>query len=678
MADNDRVLKLGVDVDEASLKRAKQRLNDIQNAQSEVRAEFLRGTKSADAYSSELAALEKEAKTLNAALDRLEQPRKIDIQTDRFDKVSRDVALAGDAESALNTIGGAAGAFGGAGLQRGIGQSAEVLAVIEALPRLKESVAGLPQVVNAAGAAVGLSGTGFIGALGVAGVAVAGVSLVLQAMAKHAREARIEEDARNQAIADFYQFQASGGTSDEAQKNLADLQAQEKGLIATRAEQAAGLDEVTKNINQMNFFQERGIGSERNYIQARESAKEALEDTDEALANNQAEQERYTRGMDEGALAANDAAEAERLLREERTAGVLQDAAQAGDLATLKARANDLTREQIDSELEAIEIRKAGLETELAALEASGDTSEEVSQKIDQLRESLGFLGEQSDTLKNAQKTAKSSEAEKAAKEADQERTKSVEAAARKQEAAAQKAQQAADEARRAQETYTQAVNNARQGYTDAVKDIGTRLKDTFIDNNQKLEDTLNEQAIKFNESELAEEAEFQRDLAKIKRDAERAEKDAVRQRDFATLADVRENAADALEERDDAEEFANKQQLIEFKQQQEALGRERELADREALTDAERARRDAATARDRSMRDARSAFEQRAQMEVGFQQNSLRSWDGYFRQLGNMQQQLQGNAGRTSTSRTSSQSSSRISGGQMSMDDLSYITGTR
>lgn len=678
MADTDKSLKLGVEVDEASLKRAKQRLEDIEKAQNELRSEFLRGAKSADAYSKELSALEKEASVLNKTLDALEKPREIDVKTDRFDKVSRDVSLAGDAESNLRTIGGGIGAIGGdfgAGIERAIGTLAEFPATIEAIPRAFEGFKALPQTVSAAAGAIGAPGgaAGLIGGIAGIGAVIAVGAVAFSVYSKEAEKAREVQKAYTESLKETIGLLSSeAGTSDAVSERRTELERELE--VAQRT--ADALRQVRDVRNEENnalqdiFNQSRVLAAP-----TRKQLNEDITAADTAVRGAEASIEAFNFALDETEIAANDAAAAEKALAASRTEGVLTEASQAGELASLKARATELTREQIDAELQSLEVRRAGLEAEIAALESSGDTSTEVADKIAQLREELGFLGETSETLKNAQKTAKSSEAEKAAQEAEQERTKSAEAAAQKQEQSAQKAQQAADEARRAQDSYTQAVKDAKQGYMDAVKDIGTRLKDTFIDNNQKLEDTLNEQAIKFNESELTEEAAYRHELAKIRRDAERAEKDAVRQRDFAAVADVRENRDDALDDREDAEEFSNAQQLDAFKQQQDALGRERERADRDALVDAERARRDAATARDRQLRDARSTYDAALRDQQNFGQQFTSNMKSMFDNVLKLQSST-GGSGRTSSGGTTSGRTANRVNAPTNFDDLQYVVG--
>jgi len=82
-----------------------------------------------------------------------------------FDRTSKNVALAGDVESNLRAVGGAAGAAGLGGVGTGIGAAAELPALVEALPRLKTSLAGLPSAAKSAASALGPTGIGVGAAL---------------------------------------------------------------------------------------------------------------------------------------------------------------------------------------------------------------------------------------------------------------------------------------------------------------------------------------------------------------------------------------------------------------------------------------------------------------------------------------------------------------------------------
>lgn len=508
-----------------------------------------------------------------------------------------------------------------------------------------------------------------------AGAALAAINIGLTIYAKEAQKAREVQSAYTESLKETIRALEEGATSGDIDERRNELERE----IEIAQRQAAALRAVREERNAENNAIEDLFNASRVLTGGtRKQLNEDITAADNAVRSAEASLEAFEHTVDDTELAANDAAAAEKALAEARTAGLLNEAAQAGELEALRLRAVDLTQEQIDAELKALEIREASIKAELATLESSGDTSEEVAGKIAQLREQLGFLGEQADVLNAAKPKAKSEAAEKAAEKAKQEREKQAADAQREQEKAAQESQRAADEARRAQEGYTTAVKNAKQGFKDAAADIGTRLKDTLVDNNEKLLDTLSEQTIKFNEGELVEDATFHRDLAKIRRDAERSEKDAVRQRDFAALRDVREDRDAALEERRDTEAFNNEQQLIAFKQQEAALGRERERADRDALQDAEKARRDAAIARDRQLRDAQASYQDALQLQNNFSQQFVVGFKTMFDNVLTMQRQVSDGMTSRQTSTTSRNSSTTSRQSSTDLNQLQLILDSR
>lgn len=122
------------------------------------------------------------AKRAAGQVDRLERASK------EFDAVSKRVALAGDVQSNLGAVRGLSSLAGAGGLAGGIGAGGELTVLIEELPRLKKSLAGMPETVRAAtkelggGLRVGLAG----------GIAVATAAIVFfRRQAEKAKQAQI-------------------------------------------------------------------------------------------------------------------------------------------------------------------------------------------------------------------------------------------------------------------------------------------------------------------------------------------------------------------------------------------------------------------------------------------------------------------------------------------------------
>lgn len=144
------------------------------------------------AWLEQAAAEERAAKSAiaNARAVRQEIEKTRDITeeyNDRFDEVSRRVALAGDAQSNLGALAGLTGAAGLTDVSSGIGIAGEVVVLVEELPRLKAAIAGLPAAASAAIQAIG-AGTLLGGGALVA--AIAGLALIAQESARRFEEAK--------------------------------------------------------------------------------------------------------------------------------------------------------------------------------------------------------------------------------------------------------------------------------------------------------------------------------------------------------------------------------------------------------------------------------------------------------------------------------------------------------
>ncbi len=319
--------------------------------------------------------------------DKYGERRKL-IEADKnFDRVSKDVGLFGDQETAIRGIGGAAGAFGSADVERNLSLVAEIPQLAEAIPRLKVAFDGIvPSAVQA------------IEALGPTGIALTALAAVGLAIVADLSRAQNEAAERLGVFVDTYRDlnqELAAGTisSEEATRKIED---NAKALAAEKQLR----DELQKAYDiQFNSQKDLGLSAKLTSA-AEEELFQQLEKSRKKIDEYEANIKLLTDAVEDGTITASQAAEAERLLAQERSSQLLDEAQLTGELEALRLRAQDLTREQIDSELEALDRRRQAIEAELEVLVSSGDTSEEVSKKIEQLNEQLGVLGEQSDVLK--------------------------------------------------------------------------------------------------------------------------------------------------------------------------------------------------------------------------------------------------------------------------------------
>lgn len=231
----DVVLKYSVDQAGASAaqqanKRLQAEMQSLATRQADVNREFRTAGSEAQAYNRNLQVLETNARQTAQSLDDLARPREIDVRTQRFDDVSRDVGLAGDVQSNLGAIGGLTGAAGLGGAGQGIAVGGELVALIEELPRLKTAVQGLPATVQQAGAALGGTGAGLIGALGVTAVAIGAVALAARTSSRQIQEAADGFRRAFDAQRELNRLIAEGASADEAREALRAAQVDQKEL----------------------------------------------------------------------------------------------------------------------------------------------------------------------------------------------------------------------------------------------------------------------------------------------------------------------------------------------------------------------------------------------------------------------------------------------------------------
>jgi hypothetical protein len=666
----DETLKLGVDVDDASLQRAKKRLHDIEQEQAKLSREFLEGARASDEYAREMGKLAREQKQLEKVVDAVtgeftaqakaekeaaenakllakEQAKlaslpDVDTRADRFDRTSRDVALAGDFASGSSQVGQAAEDLGlkGAGKAGAIGTAVGDL--VEGVPRLVESAKALPQTFSAAAQAMGTSKV----ALGALAGGLVGLGIALQlatAQAEKQRKAAQEQlDAQRQA-SEF----AATATREELQVEI-DAARQRQQLAQENAQLAVEQQaEARRQFTEATSAETTQVAELAARIHLGAGEFEALRQNVEATKNTSAaagvEVRTLEQALASGATAANDAAEAERRLADERTQGVLNTAEQAGDLERARQQASEQSREENQRRAQDLENERKALQLQLDSLKASGETSEAVANQIKSLETQISNLGAQADVFKNA--TGKAAD--------------SVSGAASKMEKAASRTDSASSRisSRSESRSSRQRVSSgktiggmftggaARDAAGDSDKNAVDDARQKQQEIEQQYQDSLLEAQIDFNREREKEARRAEFELAKIGREAKRAEEDATRERNFAAAADVRESAADQKQDLKDQLKFEQREREIAYRNQQDDLRRTQQ----------------------NQLRELQNSLQQRGQMEATFMQNSVNVWQQYFQRLAGMQSKAAGGSG-----------SAQSPGGNqsLSMNSLSYIQG--
>lgn len=639
---NDVRIAIGYDLDEASVSSAERALSGTDKTIADIGKEAKKGSreiglfaraqanaaksgKQAAASSHDVAdALREEAKAAQQAANELEERnRKLqEAQSERFDQTSRDVALAGDVESNLRTVGGTLGAFGGAGAEGAIGKGAEIFAVVEALPRLKEAAAGLPQTFGAAATAMGTSKAalgGFIGGLAALGIAMQ----LATAQAERQRAAAQGQLDAQREVLDF----VSTATSEQVEAELEAARRRREAQVEADRFAQKQLEYARQQLSE-NFGEIGGIGVEAaaalklgaGEIEALRLNAAAAGDTLDATNIEIATLEN---ALASGATAANDAAQAERDLAAERTQGILDAAQQEGELIRARQEAAKMTREENQQRAKQLADEQERLRGELAVLQNSGDTSEDVARRIEALTQQIANLGQQADVFKNA--TGKA--AEGVASAASNIEKSAAKAAQSEASASSRFERRRADSARSQTSSFSFADAlgiGARQSDDKTGADAENKAE-KLADINQQFLDDLHDASVDFHREEQQASRQAQDEQRRIRREGRRAEQEATRERNFAAAADAREAA---------------QEQLDDLAEDQRIEQREREIALREQ-------RADIRLNQERQLRDLHNANNQKRQMELNFQQGSLNGWAQYYNHLSQLQRRVTGGAGR-------------------------------
>lgn len=189
-------------------------------------------------------------RTLRAELKKVDETTvapKITVN-EEFDRVSRDVALAGDTQSNLGALRGLADVAGLSGVGSGLGVAGELVALVEELPRLKTALQGLPDAASAAFSTLGAGGLAAIAGL-------AAVGLALDALSKQGQKVRQETlDGIQAEIAARRELDAL--TRAQAEQRLAGLRDDFDREVAERNQLAQQVNDAFGQLNaaQQNLF----------------------------------------------------------------------------------------------------------------------------------------------------------------------------------------------------------------------------------------------------------------------------------------------------------------------------------------------------------------------------------------------------------------------------------------
>jgi len=304
------VLQLEIDFARSESQRAARSLRSLADSTRELDRV---GDQGARALRAGAAAADDAARAYDRAAD---SARRLQASQDQFDRVSRDVGLAGDVQSNLGAISGLAGATGlpGAG---GVAVGGELVALIEELPRLKTAAQGLPATIEASAKALGTSSAGLIGAVGALGLAAAAVTVAVKQAVKEIQKASGALSQSIDAQLEAERLINSGGTVEQARARIASLEAEAQSLRTVEQRTRAGIDGLSGFERALARLAGILPGVTSPFEQAKELAVEA-EAAERGVAALQDAIEQGRLSNETAATAANNAASVETQLRARR------------------------------------------------------------------------------------------------------------------------------------------------------------------------------------------------------------------------------------------------------------------------------------------------------------------------------------------------------------------------
>ena len=361
-----------------------------------------------------------------------------------------------------------------------------------------------------------------------------------------------------------------------------------------------------------------------------------------------------TKAQQDGSFAANDAAEAEKKLADERTKAVLSSADAAAKSLQAEQKALASTEEQNNARLAAIENEEDVVQKQIDVLTASGDTSEAVTEKIAALTSQLGLLGDETSFIKNtALEASRAADAEKKAKK---------------------DAEDAAKKAQQAQEQYTKAVTAAGTTFKQSVQDIGTRLTQALSDNTLKFNRDLTNIATKYRRDEFdltlkAQRAERdalldqQDDLKDIRKSADKDEAAALEQGDFKLLYQARLKRDETLELEQEGLDLSRQKREQSFKDAQDDLLRNAQRQRQDRMLGYEQQSTDIRTNQQRELAQARLTQQRALQAASEAQNAGLGQITNYWNKFLSIQQQGMNNSLKVAAGQGAGPNGSRATG---------------
>jgi hypothetical protein len=527
---------------------------------------------------------------------------------EEFSQARQRVALAGDVEAQTRTLGGAVGAFGGAGgrqIEMGVATLSEIPASLEAIGSLGPAIKGVPDVLKSVAGGLGLTGIG-IGAAAILAIGTfAALSKGMNESAKAAQELVDVQKTQAKTGAELEQALIKGDIESVAaqigatlnQRELAQLELAQLERDLFNARVAQIMEE--KNLNQQAAEEFVRAMSEVDLRSKFDDANRLDEKLDDLINPDQtifqirklqdAVDELHTGPLRElefnfgrqgelldkygvSLIEVLDIVNASTEVEEDRGAAILAQAEIARTTFLREQALLEQSTEQLNDRLAAIENERAANELAVQELEDSGQATEEVTAKLEQYKQTLSDLGQEQEFInQQALETARIREMEadqaERLKEAEEEKTKAQEEFAEQAEKALQERadleKKFADDLVSISERAAEESEKALDGLNKKLGDLNRQLQTDIANQQIKNDRKLLEAQVKAQRAERDEFVKHRRTLLDIQEDAADQELDLQQARDFRGVFNLRRSTRKRIQsEQKDMQRRLNDQAL--------------------------------------------------------------------------------------------------------------------
>lgn len=391
------VFSILVVADTESKKETLKSLAQIQNKQAELVKQVEATTISYSEAAEEIRQLNREQLALEGTLEALEDHWKgnnlqLEKYEQRLQSVQRATELTGSINDSIGQLGGAASSLGLTGVGNATGIAQGFGDLLQVFPKLKVQAQTLGEVVRTSTSKVGklvtslgdMAGAVVPGSAAIASftavllpvaIALGGVTLAIHNYNKGMEAQNKVLQANLDAVRAVNQSVAEGLTTEQAEQRLEELRRSREAEAETLATAQGAYDSMTSQLQEsLGVISGPVLAGIQAFDSREQSLADSIKTSNESITEMDTEIRLLEARLEDGTLAANDAAEAEAALTEERAAAIAQMESEAESirqqLESSIEQEREMLKERKDAERDASEVqaleRKFALEDQQA------------------------------------------------------------------------------------------------------------------------------------------------------------------------------------------------------------------------------------------------------------------------------------------------------------------------